>query len=937
MTQHEVLAREIEGLDSSRFERMCYILSDAMSERKLIHKGTNFRGQPRRATVDSYSDDGTIVGEYSISETYFSNMDKPSGDIDHARSVHPQVKKIYLLAGVRIKPSEGKNMTALCRRTQTQFQIDVCWYDVEKISRYILEELLPKTEIVRSLSEFLPSLGDIYLSSPNTVVFPELPSNYHAAPETVEKAYVLLTNRRVLLLTGISGIGKSALAVKLADKLLEEEKLDTAYFIDSAEQMKSCRDLSAAYCELGGQKINLSGTLQTRRSLVILDDLRHGVDPILEQLQRDVGNSSYVIVTSQLSSDYAGQAGIEYRLPFLDDETLIGDIINWRLPGKKRCSTEQIHLIAQRVKGYPLILNCIRTSILYGNLEPDDLEDFLDDIAETEVEGEKKLMSRLLSRHLDAIGWGIRSIRWLESQYISQPLLEGIASKSDVAGLRKRSLIQIATGTIKIHDVIYQCMRELPMEDWEERQYEQCRKRFYRFFKKERDIKSADYFKALHLHEKKIAALARECPEPGEEWYFYLHSLSADSADPLPTSMEERLSVWPDGTPGKYAVGAILEYIDYRLRRIDYKDPARQDYIAASIDMLYGKLPQLEPSVEVYQNVVHHIGKLLVTAGSQDNAMRCFQHITGSAPDRYETRLQIARIHKRIKRVDLALPEYRGLLDAYLSGKSISMSVVLAAYEDMCSMKMGKEVEKYYLLDQFLMLQKAVASMAVESFDQPYKVLSKVMKFYTYDYPEKAVQLMHSVPIPSTETIRQDNCFAVAQMYKEMGKAIMWAKDGDIPAPGQDQFYFAAAEEFYCAMPQRTLSREFDNTQRAENLLLLGRFPEARRVLEQLDESKSSVSPFWHYRMGQALAHGDEKSLERATAYFQRAIDLEQAKDKNSKFLAAFFREKARVLIQLGDSGGKDCLEQALAHCCDGKDKFRQQIQEELDQYSQSI
>ena len=78
MTQHEVLAREIEGLDSSRFERMCYILSDAMSERKLIHKGTNFRGQPRRATVDSYSDDGTIVGEYSISETYFSNMDKPS-------------------------------------------------------------------------------------------------------------------------------------------------------------------------------------------------------------------------------------------------------------------------------------------------------------------------------------------------------------------------------------------------------------------------------------------------------------------------------------------------------------------------------------------------------------------------------------------------------------------------------------------------------------------------------------------------------------------------------------------------------------------------------------------------------------------------------------------------------------------------------------------
>lgn len=937
MTQQEILTQEIEGLDSLRFEKLCYILTDALSGKKLIHKGTDSRGQPRRSTVDSYSDDGTIVGEYSVDKNYFSDLSKPRGDINHALREHPQVNKIYLLSGVRMKPSEGKNMTALCHEMQACFQGDIFWYDVEEISKYILKDLLPKTEIVRKLSKFLPSLKSIYLSFPNTVVLPKLPPNYQTAPETIEKAYGLLTSRRVLLLTGISGIGKSALAVKLASKLLEDEQLDTAYFIDSAIQIKSCRDLFAANCELGGQKINLLGTLSTRRSLVILDDLRHDVDQILDQLQQDAGDSSYVIVTSQLSSGYASQAKMEFHVPFLESEALIGDVVNWKLPKEKRCSPEQIHLIAQKAKGYPLVLNCIRSSIFYGNLAPENLENFLEDIAEAEVEGEKKLMFRLLSGHLDAVGRGLWSIQWLESQYISEPLLEKIASKADVASLRKRSLIQSTIGVIKIHDVIYQCMRELSIENVTEREYKRCQRRFYQFFKRERDIKSADYFKALHLHEEKIAALARECQEPGEEWYFYLHSLSNDSADLLPASMEERLAVWPDGTPSKYVVGAVLEYIDYKLRRMGYKDPARQNYIRASIGMLYSALPRLESSNGIYQNVVHHTGKLLVMAGDQDNAMRCFQHILESAPDRHETRLQIARIYKRSGCADSALPEYRRLLDTYLNGCSISMSVVLAAYEDICSMKMDKAVKKFYLLDQFPMLQKAVSSMAVESFDQPYKALSKIMKFYTYDYPEKAVQLMHSVPIPSTMTIRPDSCFAIAQMYKERGKAIMWARDEEISDLGQEQSYFAAAEEFYCAMPSKLLSNEFYNTQRAENLLLLERFQEAESVLSHLDEKKSSTSPFWQYRMGQALAHRDKESLRQAETYFQCAIDLEQARDKNSKFLAAFFHEKAKILIQLGDPRAKDCFEQALAHCGDDKGKFRKQLQEELEQYLQSV
>ena len=934
MTNQEKITQEIENLGSSQFERLCYILVTAISGMELIHRGTDSRGQPRRSTADSYSFDGKVVGEYSVDQKYFCDLEKPQRDIEHALKVHPQAEKIYLLASARMRPSEGKSIAALCDKLQKAHSIKIFWYDGEEIAKYVLKELLPKTVIVEKLVEFLPSLHEIYSSAPNTAILATLPSNYQIDPAVLKTAYKLLIDKNILFLTGISGIGKSALASKLARMLVDHEQLDAVYSIDSAMQIKSHRDLYAACCELGGQKINLLGTLETRRSLVILDDLRHDIDEILRLLQQRIVDSSYVIITSQCLSDYAGQAGVQFKVPFLESEDLIGSIINWRLPKDKRCSQARIRLISRKVKGYPLVLNCIRTSILYENLDDGELESFLEDIAEVEVEGEKKLMFRLLSRHIDAIERELLAIQWLKSQYISEPLLRKIVTKAGISSLRKRSLIQNAAGVIKIHDIIYRCIRELPMNEGPQKTYSQCCQRFYQFFKMERDKKSAEYFKALHIHEGKIAEMALECQEPGEEWYFYIHSLSNDNAGPLPSFMGEQLSAWPGGMPDKYVAYTILEYIDYKLRQMDYKDPARQDYIRSRIIMLQDALSQIPfPQNDIYRSIVHHIGKLLIAANDQENAMRNFTRILESRQESHETRLQVARIYNRTNLPELAIREYRKLLDTYLDGQHISMSVVLAAYEEIYSMKTEKDVKKYYLLDQFLMFQRAVSSMAVESFDQPYKVLAKIIKFYTYDYPEKAIQLIHGIPIPSTETLRQNSCFAVAQMYKEMGKAIMWAENDKIRGLEQDQRYFMAAEVFYCAMPPEVIKKEFQNTQRAENLLLLGRLQEAEDVLQQMDKKKSLDSSFWNYRMGQSLIREDAESLKRALKYFQHAIDLEMSKDRNSKYLSAFWEGKAKVLKQLGDPHTEECFEQALVHCGNDSEKFRLQLQQELNQY----
>lgn len=108
MSQVERLVQEIERLNNVEFERLGYILADILSGKRLHHRGLTPNGQPRGYTVDSYSDDGSIVGEYSIDKDYFSNLKKPEKDIRHVLNEFPQVKNIYLLAGTRLKPSEGK-------------------------------------------------------------------------------------------------------------------------------------------------------------------------------------------------------------------------------------------------------------------------------------------------------------------------------------------------------------------------------------------------------------------------------------------------------------------------------------------------------------------------------------------------------------------------------------------------------------------------------------------------------------------------------------------------------------------------------------------------------------------------------------------------------------------------------------------------------------
>lgn len=125
-------------------------------------------------------------------------------------------------------------MANLCARMQKQHQIEIEWFDCERIAHYILTDLLPKTVLVEKLGKYLPCLNEIHCSNSNMVILPELPRNTRFNQSMLESPHQILIKKHISLLWGISGIGKTCLSVKLANVVTMTNKLDAVYFINTA-------------------------------------------------------------------------------------------------------------------------------------------------------------------------------------------------------------------------------------------------------------------------------------------------------------------------------------------------------------------------------------------------------------------------------------------------------------------------------------------------------------------------------------------------------------------------------------------------------------------------------------------------------------------------------------------------------------------------------
>lgn len=760
---------------------------------------------------------------------------------------------------------------------------------------------------------------------------PKLTKNYRIGRKIKFDALTTLKENHLLYISGISGIGKTSFSISLSEVLKNEAQLNGIYFID-ASQIKSAQGLSSVDLNMAGRKVNLLGTIKLGQSLYIIDDLQYKIDDVVELILSELSEStnSFVIITSQIESRLANSRKLQYSLPFLTDEKDISDILNLYLPKEKHCPANLISTIKHKTNGHPLLLNSLRSLIKYDNASWQDiLEEELKDFVYHEVEDGKTLMSIILNRHKMTLDRELAAICWLGSKYISTPLLTKLISKDGIRKLSSRSFIQISgdNGTIKIHDIIFSCIMELQHDkDAWENYNRKFNSDFYAYFVKERSRKSATYYRTLHLHENKIIELALKEDKPGIEWYFYSQAFPNDDFDVFQSFSYSNVDcrVWLSDNQAEYIIGTLLELMERKSRN----DRSLNSYKAtmdSQIKTLESLLEQLGPEKDLRFDILHHLGKLYRNNAELDKAIRCFEEVLAKNPNSHESKLQLIRIQKNQKKLsqESVNAEYVELLDAYIKDSQISMSVVLAAYSDLYINDKEEMFKKKYFLDEFAYFKKAILSMAVEAFDQPYNVLAITMKYYTYNYPDKLLSLVNDLPIPATNMINKSNHFDIAQMYKEIGKAIMWSKMLMQSKSALD--YFEMAEEFYCLLDNTRLNNKYRCVQRAENLVLLERYSEAVAFLRNHEFKED---PFWNYRYGQALDGISESEREQALQHLQAAIDL----CKQKTYLASFNHAMANILAKMKHPHAKKYYQEAL-RLCGSNNKYKNQIKTDMEIY----
>lgn len=919
----ENVKKALECLDSARFEKLCYVFMDFITGERLHHRGENIRGDAVGHTVDSYSDDGRIVGEYSIDRKYFSDLKKPEQDIIHAHEKFPNLQQLYLCVGIEATPGQGTDTANLCEKYQEKFKIEIKWFDSRSIAEIIVDDISDKNKIRNRIADIASGLAEAIGKNSIGTNIPELPENYSFPQETAKRLLNNLEKNHFLYLHGISGIGKTMLSVYLQNEMQKTVQVDNVEFIN-VSQISAMEELRQFKEPMFGYGVDLLHTIQSGKSVFILDDLSKDLNRIVPEILQSLGNDSYVMITSQLACQAAQSNGLAFEMENLDSETA-DEVFSYELknPGTK----EQRALLYRKTAGYPILLNAVRSLMQYEGLKWEELEDELAHVPDYEVGEGINLTKRLLRRHQEVLSREFFAIHWLETNYISRTLLRKLISREGIRKLKSRSFLQELPEVIKVHDIVYECINSLDFEsernrkasaDYQERLLEALEERI--------EKKDAEYYQMLHLHENKIISIAQESSAFGKETYFYLQAFPNDEKGVLEKYEEAYINKMIQETTDAYVYKSIMEWYELNLRKMrkrHEKDYASQ--VQVYINSLESMLNRLDKSAGLYADLLHHQGKLYHNLKQAEDAMRCFKEVLEFDPAAYETKLQIARIRNKQEQKDkgIAVSIYREILDSYIQGEEISMSVVLAAYEDIVHY-LNEEITNYYFIEHFQEFRNAIISLSGTTYDQPYIVLAKVSKIYTYNYPDYLKELLDRLHLPSLEKIHKRNYFNIAKMYMEFGKALRNLKREDEKA----KKYFEIAEYYFGNMDSGMHLKSFQTVRIADNFLLLRKYDDA---LQFLNQHVFEEDAFWWYRKSCALLWLDY--YKDALHCCNMALLRMEGKPEGKKYLSTFYRKKAQIIFyyQKDEHQIIDLLNQAIENC--NEKKYRNQLEGELSTY----
>lgn len=783
----------------------------------LLHRGVGLKGNPQGRTIDAYSDDGVVGAQFGTEAGYFDDLKKPKADLAQIKRQVPSVTCVYLMSSQTASAERQLELLAWERESATQ-GISLHVFHAQRIAEFILDTVMENEAAFERIVDFLEPLRYLRDLRPASHRLPPLAEGYVARKDVVRDFIARLEAYRVGLLWGMSGIGKSQLAIAVANA--PWRKFDSTVWARKT-LIQSVVDLESVDVTGRGIRHNLLGMIRSRSCLVILDDpeLDVPVHLLLEQIRDKCGAEARVIVTSQRGVD----APYALQVPFMDD----GEARQVLERGATPCPADAFQTIQQAVGGHPMALRLLSALYRPGRSWYDVAEEAKRIGNLADEERSIRLADRVIADRRAVLQEPLAFFQWCRSPRVHSGLLAAVAGLQAIDRLPSLGLASAdQPDTIRLHDIVWTSLSELdpplvaPAADFEARVDSYVR----RVARHESGSLAVNHL--ARVHQELLARLVfSDHPRDGH-LYAWLHHRGPgeEMARRLPDALAFATRV-SAGAADHFTVQTAVELAEATVKVSTGKGAAPDiaQLLAPFDEMLASD--QLDPPARV--RVRHHRAKALKRLRKPIEAIRELETIVeelGEEATPATVRLLLARTLAELKPGAEIDPGERPreilrrlLQEAREHPGTVSDSVILAIAE----LLRWRSVEAGQFLAEFGdLFEEKIISASQRGLEQGALAFAGVAAKWRDTEPARFWKIFESLPLPAAGDLHDRS------EIEAWGEILSNAAEHE--AANREELLNQSLAFF-----SRSSSR-YARTHRADVLRRLGRATEARTLLEDL-------------------------------------------------------------------------------------------------------
>ncbi|WP_431077967.1 tetratricopeptide repeat protein [Pseudomonas siliginis] len=908
------LIDEIGSLDATSLELMGHGLIELLEHRRLIHHGINKDYKFVGYTVDSFSDDSTIIAQYSTEKGYFQNdgdakvptFTKIEKDINSAKAHRPPtpVTKIYLMSTEEEQPS----FRALFNRTDAANDLAdaLVVLDARELAKIIYDLSIERPDAATFFRQFLPEFDD---ALDHFEYFGRLPAQCanHQSNEAALRALRehFAGGQSVAVLHGLSGSGKTQVAIDFVHN--EAANYDNHVWLAGGDWHPDT-PLSAVTRKRGGRPLNVVGNFNAVKTILVVDRIDLAINPaIFAELRPGFDKGGVVIVTSQVA---APGACSHVPIPQVSPDVAL------RILGEDPTyPTDASGRFVAACSFLPVILATARSVIESGGVPR---QRFYEEVLATPdvLSGDDgvSILSRILGNLSEAPRKALQQIAntglaMHDAEFIAH--LVGHLPKQELQKLAVLSPAG-APGVLLVHELVARAARTRDGVEDLVREVE-------RYLDSLKGEMTPSALRQIHLSRNALLEehARRGCGEP--DWLAYA-LLQLEGAKNVSFSAYAQRPIDPNGS-----LAALMSSIDAR-EQYAFTLPlaARKAYYSGCVDEYHAALDGAEGRIKA--ELLHHLGKAYRRCGEIDKALVTFQKLLEIEPDWHATLGQIAHLGTQYGASEAAKQAGENALHQLLgsmirSPAAVPLRVSMAVLSNLRSYpNLVAELNSDELIVKSL--SRIICQAALEGLDQFYDAFYAFTSKFGYEHPDVSFKLVSAAGDMfevSPKSIGKSHLLNVGETLANVSQNALRSGDKGLARKlsGLSLVYVEAllAGDDPDGFTRRGIAKVFT----------VAGHP--RRALEVINVVPADKLDHWLlYRRAEAeLSLGMAEALITAKDALARA----QTDPRAQKNLAAYLDMVSRCLSAAGDT--KDAVDQmrlALAHCSGGR--FQRELTDRL-------